>query len=55
MYFEYLLLKADILDIPKTVLEETYNYADSKKYMSWEEYYTDYERGFLIMASLKDI
>ena len=40
--FEYLLLKADILDIPKTVLEETYNYADSKKYMSWEEYYTDY-------------
>lgn len=36
------VITEDILDIPKTVLEETYNYADSKKYMSWEEYYTDY-------------
>ncbi|WP_022757494.1 hypothetical protein [Butyrivibrio fibrisolvens] len=40
--FEYLLLKAGIIEVPKAVLEETYNYADSSKYLSWEEYYTDY-------------
>ncbi len=40
--FEYLILKAGILDVPKSVLEETYDYADSKEYLSWEEYYTDY-------------
>lgn len=40
--FEYLILKADIIDVPKAILKETYDYADSKKYLSWEEYYTDY-------------
>ena len=40
--FEYLLLKADIFDVPKAVLEETYNFADSEKCLSWEEYFTDY-------------
>lgn len=40
--FEYLILKADIIDVPKAVLEETYEYADSAKFLSWEEYYTDY-------------
>ena len=40
--FEYLLLTADIFDVPKAVLEETYNFADSEKLLSWEEYFTDY-------------
>lgn len=40
--FEYLILKADIIDVPKAILEETYNYADSCKFLSWEEFYTDY-------------
>lgn len=40
--FEYLLLKANIIDVPKTVTEETYNHADSREFLSWEEYYTDY-------------
>ncbi len=47
--FEYLILKADIFDVPKAVLEETYNYADSEKFMSWEEYFTDY----LVQHSIK--
>lgn len=40
--FEYLLLKADILPYTSKVTEKTYNYADSRKYFSWEEFYTDY-------------
>lgn len=40
--FEYLLLKADIIDVPQVILDETYDYADSQKFFSWEEYYTDY-------------
>ncbi len=40
--FEYLILSADVLDIPRSVLSETYQYADSIKYMSWEEFYTAY-------------
>ncbi len=40
--FEYLILKAGILDVPQSVLDATYDYADSVKYMSWEEFYTDY-------------
>lgn len=40
--FEYLLLKANIIDVPQAILDETYNYADSQKFFSWEEYYTDY-------------
>ncbi len=40
--FEYILLKAGIIDVPVRVLGETYAYADSCKYMSWEEFFTDY-------------
>ncbi len=35
-------MKADIIDVPQAVLDETYDYADSKHYISWEEFYTDY-------------
>jgi hypothetical protein len=40
--FEYLVLRVGIFDIPQPVLSETYQYADSTKYMSWEEFYTAY-------------
>lgn len=40
--FEYLLLKSGIISVAQTVLEETYNFADSKSYLSWEEFFTDY-------------
>ncbi len=40
--FEYLILKSGIIEVPKTILEETWNYADSVKYFSWEEFYTHY-------------
>ncbi|MCR4566975.1 MAG: translation initiation factor 2 [Pseudobutyrivibrio sp.] len=40
--FEYLILKSGIIDVPAEVLENTYQYADSKSYISWENYYTDY-------------
>ena len=40
--FEFLLLNADLIDVPKTILQETFLYADSTQYMSWEEFYTDY-------------
>lgn len=40
--FEYLILKANILPHTSKITEETYDYADSKKYFSWEEFYTDY-------------
>ena len=32
----------EVLEIPKSILKETYRYADSIRYMSWEEYYTYY-------------
>ncbi len=40
--FEYLILSANVIDVPETVLKETYKYADSVQYMSWEEFYTAY-------------
>lgn len=40
--FEYLILKSGIIDVPTSVTDETYLHADSTKYMSWEEFYTDY-------------
>lgn len=40
--FEYLILQSGILEVPKSVLEETWNYADSAKYFSWEEFFTYY-------------
>ncbi len=38
--FEYLILSAKIVDISLDMLENTYMYADSTRYMSWEEFYT---------------
>lgn len=40
--FEYLILISGIITVPKAVCDETYMYADSKLYMSWEEFYTAY-------------
>lgn len=34
--FEYLILKSNILEVPSDILEQTYNYADSTRYFSWE-------------------
>ncbi len=39
--FEYLILKAGVITIPQDLINETYNYAESTKFISWEEYYTD--------------
>ncbi len=39
--FEYLILKSGIVDFPQKKLEQTYDYADSSKYESWEQYYTE--------------
>ncbi len=38
--FEYLILKSGLVDVPKEHIEKTWEYADSKMYFSWEEYYT---------------
>ena len=40
--FEFLLLSAGFVDVPDDVTTETWKYADSKLYMSWEEFYTDH-------------
>lgn len=38
--FEYILLCSNIFDVPEEIVSETYLFADSVKYMSWEEFYT---------------
>ena len=40
--FEFILLKAGILNVAREILSETYKYADSCKYLSWEEFFTSY-------------
>ena len=40
--FEYLILCAGIMDIDRNMIDATYDYADSTKYMSWERFYTEY-------------
>ncbi|MBP3197651.1 MAG: ATP-binding protein [Butyrivibrio sp.] len=40
--FEYLLLNSGIVGADKDVLENTYDYADSRYYSSWERFYTAY-------------
>ena len=40
--FEYLILCAELFDVPKAVFQETYRFADSVQFMSWEEFYTSY-------------
>ena len=43
--FEYLILESGLIEVPKAIIEETWNYADSLKYFSWEEFYTSYLTG----------
>ena len=41
--FEWLILKSDAIpgnNNIKQILDNTYNYVDSCKYMSWEQYFT---------------
>ncbi len=40
--FEFLILASGIIDVPSSVLEKTYDYADSRMYLSWEEFYFSY-------------
>ena len=40
--FEYLVLCAGVVDVPKAVLQETYQYCDSQQFMSWEEFFTHF-------------
>lgn len=40
--FEYLILSSGLIDVPKGILQETYLYADSRTFMSWEEFYSSY-------------
>ena len=40
--FEYLILKSGIISVPDEVLQETFMFADSCRYLSWEEFYTSY-------------
>ena len=40
--FEYLILQSGLIEVPKAILAETWNYADSVKYFSWEEFFTSY-------------
>ena len=40
--FEFLILKSGIVSVAKEIIVDTFDYADSKKYLSWEEFYTDY-------------
>lgn len=48
--FEWIVLKSDaVLGVDNEMIEHPELYADSKKYMSWEQYYTD-----LLVKSTKD-
>lgn len=40
--FEYIILKSGIINVPVSIVDETYEYADSSDYISWEEFYTHY-------------
>ncbi len=40
--FEYILLCSNILDVDRKILDETYNYANSNEYISWERFYSKY-------------
>ena len=39
--FEYLVLLSKIVPVNQEMLEHTYDYADSKYYLSWERFYTE--------------
>lgn len=57
--FEYLILQSDIVDVAHDVLTHTYDYADSVRYFSWEEFYTSYlteqSRGTVYQYSKKKL
>ncbi|MBQ9513012.1 MAG: translation initiation factor 2 [Lachnospiraceae bacterium] len=38
--FEYLLLSAGIVEVQEELIKETWNYADSSEFFSWEDFYT---------------
>ena len=38
--FEYLILKSGTVEIPKELLYKTWEYAESTRFFSWEEFYT---------------
>ena len=40
--FEYIILKSGIVEAEDKVIEQTYDFADSKSYVSWERFYTAY-------------
>ena len=40
--FEWVILKSGIFDIPNQVINETWSYAETTKYFSWERFYTYY-------------
>lgn len=39
--FEYVILMSELFSLDKDKLLRTFDYADSKNYLSWERYYTD--------------
>lgn len=40
--FEFIILSSGIIDVPATIISETYMHADSTEFISWEEFYTHY-------------
>ena len=48
--FEYLLLKSNIFNVPNGILDETYDYAESTLYDSWERFFTEQLRCISIEA-----
>ena len=40
--FEFLILQSGIVQVDRRVLEETQDYADSRTYESWEQFFTAY-------------
>lgn len=40
--FEYLILKSGLIEVDSNCIDKTYDYADSKEYSSWEQFFTSY-------------
>ena len=40
--FEYIILQSGIVSVDIKILDDTYDYADSKEYSSWERFFTSY-------------
>ena len=39
--FEWLILMSGLIKVESAVLDHTEDYADSRRFMSWEQFYTD--------------